>query len=193
MADDATCPELVHLNVGPGWWPCGKPVAHSVLATSGRWEPRCDYHGMSYPEDRRRSPSATPGNAQPEDNVTTPRRRQSVVCRDLLDEGMRLLKAQRTERNDQWVRDLPPGTRVRSPFDGDRSTLSHHTDLDDGWWLADGSWLRWNNVPEWLEDCPDCFHRLSEHHEGGCNVQTGSWETGPTDCRCTRQSAQEKS
>jgi hypothetical protein len=53
---------------------------------------------------------------------------------------------------DQWVRDLPPGTMLRDPFTGERAALSHHTDMDDGWWLNDGSWIRWHHVPLWLDD-----------------------------------------
>lgn len=51
---------------------------------------------------------------------------------------------------EQEVRDLAPGTPLRDPDTGERLTLVRHTDLDDGWWLSDGSWLRWHHVEPYL-------------------------------------------
>jgi hypothetical protein len=51
---------------------------------------------------------------------------------------------------DDEVQQLPPGTELRDPHTGERLHLDRHTDLDDGWWLTDGSWRRWHHVPEYL-------------------------------------------
>lgn len=39
-------------------------------------------------------------------------------------------------------------------------------------------------------ECPECFHVVEHHDENGCDMQTGSWETGPVDCPCPKGRAQ---
>jgi hypothetical protein len=50
------------------------------------------------------------------------------------------------------IRNLPPGTRCTDPDTGEQFTLDRHTELGDGWWLSDGSWLRWHHVGRYLLD-----------------------------------------
>jgi hypothetical protein len=52
--------------------------------------------------------------------------------------------------DEQAIRGLPAGTRFRDRHTGEEVTLVEHTDCDDGWWLSDGSWIRWHHVPGYL-------------------------------------------
>jgi hypothetical protein len=93
--------------------------------------------------------------------------RQSADCKHLT-----------TDRHDRWC---PRCGATISPEKADPGCSycgGHHSDL-----------AACNLRPEKAE-CLECFHSLSEHDESGCNMQTGSWETGPVDCGCTRQSVE---
>jgi hypothetical protein len=47
------------------------------------------------------------------------------------------------------ARALPAGTVLWDPLDEEVVVLHRVTDLGDGWWLRDGSWVRFEHMADW--------------------------------------------